>query len=235
LKKHIFIILLLFFIITNFVTNLVKANKTNNIVDTKEYFPIDTLHSYVEIQGIYKWHTTFLGSKIIDNRQVYVTSTLISFKESEEKLSDQSLYIIDNAGDILKVGMSYNGWLNKWYSQPEVYLKGKMKIGTAYTVQKGTMDGDQMITYLTLKRGLNMKLQNCTVECLLVEKAVVIEKFTSTGSKLYPYFEWRYFAKNIGLVKYSGNGFQCQCGKQVPSDGKIILTVLENNYTPAVK
>lgn len=225
LKKHIFIILLVFLIITN----PVKAGKTDNIVDTKEYFPIDTLHSYAEIQGNNKWHTTFLGPKVIDDRQVYVTSTLFSFKGDQEKVSDISLYTIDNAGDILKVGNSYNDWLNKWYPQPEVYLKGKMKKGTSYTVQSGTVDGDSMVTYLTLKRRLNLKLQNRTVECILVEKTVVIEKFSSTGSELYSYFEWRYFAKDIGLVKYSGNGYQCQCGKQAPSDGKIILTVIENN------
>jgi hypothetical protein len=225
LKKHIVIILLIFLIITY----PVKADKTDNIVDTKEYFPIDTPHSYLEIQGNNKWRTTFSGSKLMDNRQVYVTSTFISSKESEEKLADKSLYTINDAGDILKVGVSYNQWLNRWYPQPEVYLIGKMRIGKDYTVEKGIIDDDPMVTYLTLKRRLNIKLQNLTVEGILVEKTVDIEKFTSTGVELYPYFEWRYFAKGIGFVKYSGNGYQCQCGIQVPYDGKITLTEIENN------
>jgi hypothetical protein len=226
LKKSIFFIMILIILVA---VNSIKAEKADNIVDTREYFPIDTPHSYLEVQGGNRWRTTFLGSKLIDNRQVYVTSTFISSKNSAEKLGDKSLYTINDAGDILKVGVSYNEWLNKWYPEPEVYLKGKMRIGTSYTVQNGTVDGDQMTTYLKLKRRLNLKLQNCIVECILVEKGVTIEKFTSKGSELYPYLEWRYFAKGIGFIKYSGNGFQCQCGNQVPYNGKITLTEIENN------
>ena len=224
MKKNIFI-LLIFLIITN----PVKAGKTDKIVDTKEYFPIDTPHSYMETQGDNKWHTTFLGPKIIDNRQVYVTSTFISSKDSEEKLADKSLYTINDAGDILKVGVSYNEWLNKWYPQPEVFLKGKMKIGTNYMVQDGAVDGKRMTTYLTLKRWLNLKLQTCTVECILVDKTVVITSLSIVDNKMYTYIEWRYFAKGIGFVKYSGSGYQCQCGTQVPFDGKIALTDIEND------
>ncbi|HBE78407.1 MAG TPA: hypothetical protein DDW65_11615 [Firmicutes bacterium] len=224
MKKHLFMILIILII-----ANPVKAEKIDNIVDTKEYFPIDIPHSYVETQGSNQWRITFLGSKTIDNRQAYVISTFILPKDREEKLSDKSLYTINDAGDILKVGVSYTEWLNKWYPQPELYLKGKMEIGTSYTIQKGKIDGNSMITYLKLRRRLNLKLQNCTVECILVEKTVLIEEFTSTGSEIYPYIEWRYFAKGIGFVKYSGNGYQCQCGTQVPCDGKITLTGIEND------
>lgn len=225
MKRHLVLLMLAFLIIAN----PVKAGKVENIVETKDYFPIDTPHSYVEAQGDSKWHITFLGAQTIDNRQVYVNTTTTSTKDTAERFVDKSIYTINDSGDILKVGSSYTNWLNKWYPDPEVYLKGKMKVGTSYTVLDGLVNGDQMFVYLTLKRRLNMKLLNCTKECILVEKNVIVEKSDGFSKTVDSYFEWRYYAKGIGQITYSGRCYNCQCCNLVPYYGKFSLYETENN------
>lgn len=78
---------------------------------------------------------------------------------------------------------------------------------------------------LTLQKLKDLKLKNTTVSCIVIEKHVHIDTpgadFDSPTAT-YSY-EYKYYAKGIGLVKHEGSCYGCLCGNLAPSGGKISL------------
>jgi hypothetical protein len=222
-KQYVFILLIgIFWAIQN-------VNAAVSIIDTKDYFPLETPHGYLETEGQYKWHTEFLGLKTVNDKSYYINTTFISYKNSAEQLADKSLYIIDEAGDIYRAGNFLTNYFIKWYQFPELILKGKMEARKEYTIQDTTVNDRHTIVTLTLQRLKELKLKNINLSCIVIEKHTHVDSPGSWNSQTTYSYEYKYYAKGIGLVKHEGSCYGCSCGNLAPSGGKVLFEATESH------
>lgn len=228
MRRFLFLIVLAGFL---FIANEINAD---DIIATKEYFPLDHLHGYIESQGQYKWHTEFSGLTTIEDKPAYITTTMISYQDTGEKLSDKSIFTIDNDGDIYKAGSYLNNWLIKWNPKPELILKKEMELGAPYIIQDDMLGDKREVVDLTLQKLKNLKLKNLTIPCIIIQKHVHIDypgdAWNAWDSPTASFsYEYRYYAKGIGMVEHEGVCYGCQCGNMAPSGGNITLTETRSN------
>jgi hypothetical protein len=203
---------------------LQKVDAVNNIIETQEYFPLNKIHRYIETDGQSEWHTEFLGLQKIKDKPYYITTTKISDKDNKERVSDKSLYTVDEAGDVYRTGNCLADWLVKWYQDPEIILKGKMELKKKYPVQNVSIDGVQTMVSLSIQRLEDLKFNNTTLSCIVIRKDIFVSSIgVALDSSTASYCEYKYFAKGIGLVRHEGSCYNCQCGNPAPSGGKISL------------
>ncbi len=178
------------------------------IVDTKEYFPIDQPHGYTVYDGASMQQIEYQGKSMLEKRPIYIiTKTVITASQPGVK---KEVFAYNNDGDICYLGYIQNDTGKvKWEKKPSIRLKGKMEIGKSYTI--AVLEGNKGKVSLTLKGFRNFKLKKGYSRCLVIERYTNLNKKIAPGSMDLK--DIYYYAKNIGVVKYESIIYRLKNGK----------------------